>query len=889
MNTPKNFYRYTVTSRLGVQQPKLLGENDFKIDWNREDEEKFTYKKELNGKTTIRGDLYNDLLLIERSEYRCEYVDFLVESRCVTGGVEIWSTFFTGRISLNDGTWDLDRCILETKIQFINPEQCFQDNKSVEVDLMAEITPRYRVLSLPAGTVIELKQFAKAYPAGTPWSACTELVWLDPGTPEAGHWTWYQRGYVSNGISFCAGATKWARYAVTVGCSDPSPGSEWFLISTSCPGVGKKYVKPVNVYDCVTTETGPHNAETICQIVGQGTNGIVDNGMALGDVLKAFTDKFCPGVTVVSDFFQINPETPSSTNYVTGVQTKTDKIIVFQKSDVKRPSATQNATKAVWTFEKCINAICKIFNCRWRVQGNTLRVEHVSFFPQNAGLDLTVDRYKKYMVGHKKYSYATEKIPVREEFKFMEASAGDFAGVPIYYEGACVSQEGRENVVTHTADDVTTDMELCFSNADADSNDVSDRGFVFVATHQVGSDLLIISEDNILTTGQRLNNSLAWSILHRDYHRHYRPLHTGNMNNVLTDFLSVRPTKKGKTVTVPLCCGDTFNPDDTIKTGLGDGIVEKASFSLKDNTVALDLLYSIDGLTENAVPVAVNDMAEVVKNTPEEIDVLANDTDDDEIVNVQVVGAPLHGTASVTIDNKILYSPATNYVGPDLFTYRVKDTWGSWSAPAIVTIDVVPPALSLEVVNDSYSTEQDTPLNILAAAGVLDNDSTVSGVLVVTAETKATAEGGSVEIFADGSFDYTPPLAFVGIDSFTYTVTNGTDTDEGNVEILVINTGEDHLQAENYSSQDDPIAISGWCVLENFTLCRTIAAKDDATAASESVTVTVEFMTNTGCSFSAFFDFLPTDLCAAPQSPAWCDGPPGCSSVEYNVTSITII
>lgn len=783
MNTPVNRYRYTTTNIYGTAIQKPLGESSFRIEWSREEEERLSYTKKAQGKLTFTGQAFTEFYDLDKSGFRCEYVDMLIEENCSGGFVPL----FSGRISLNDGEWNVDRCEVSFKIEDIQPDQCFIDNKTQEANIF-EISSRHVVNTYPGNITIEKREFTSSGMGS--FGPCVSPVWGDTGTGASNHYESFYHTYAYNEVyQVCISTTRWARYKIVVPCGGDSPGPGWALIDTDCPGDGLTYVKPVNLFAC--TDTPVNNGGGLvtgqtheCQIVNETTGGAIDNGLSLKDVLELFVNRVCPGFTVVSDFFQINPENESTTNYVTGLTTKVNQLFIFQKSDVKRAGALNNATLAIWTPEKCLNAICRMFNCRWRVESNVFRIEHISFFSKIGGLNLTDPKYKKYVVGMHKYTYTTEKIPAKEEFKFMEASEGDFAGVPIVYTGACVTQEGRQNVQTYAAEDVTTDVELCFANADGDSNLVDDKGFVIIATS--GPANLIITEDPILSSVQKLNNSLAWAQLHRDYHRHYRPLQFGIMNNVETEFLSLKPTKKGATITIPLCCDDVFDPDDTVLTMMGQGVVDKAVFSLRDKTIQLDLLYQVGDLVINQPPVANNDVVETFKNTSLDIDVLSNDTDNegDDIQEVLIIGNPMHGAVTINPDKTINYIPYTNYVGPDLFTYQIRDAF-NWSVPALVTITVYPPAISMELVNDQYTTPKNTGLSVAAGAGLLINDSTVGGTLVCTAEIKTTALGGTIQIFADGAFTYTPPTTFVGSDSFEYTATNGTHTDTATAAILV--------------------------------------------------------------------------------------------------------
>ena len=66
------------------------------------------------------------------------------------------------------------------------------------------------------------------------------------------------------------------------------------------------------------------------------------------------------------------------------------------------------------------------------------------------------------------------------------------------------------------------------------------------------------------------------------------------------------------------------------------------------------------------------------------------------------------------------------------------------------------------------------------------NDTDLDGdALTVVAGTFVTTQGGSITIAADGSYTYTPAANFNGSDSVDYTVTDGSLTDIGTLNITV--------------------------------------------------------------------------------------------------------
>ena len=200
--------------------------------------------------------------------------------------------------------------------------------------------------------------------------------------------------------------------------------------------------------------------------------------------------------------------------------------------------------------------------------------------------------------------------------------------------------------------------------------------------------------------------------------------------------------------------------------------------------------------------------------------VLANDSDPDgDALTVSSFAAlSAHGgNVALDPDGGFTYTPAPDFNGSDSFAYTVSDGRGG-SVSATVTIDVAAvddPPLARD---DTYTTEQDTPLTVGSGTGVLANDLEPDGqVLSVTAFDASSAQGGSVAINPDGSFSYTPPNGFDGIDTFTYTSSDGALGSQATVSVTVTlpgsglalltgTSGNDNL---NVSQESLPYEIQG--------------------------------------------------------------------------------
>jgi len=172
-----------------------------------------------------------------------------------------------------------------------------------------------------------------------------------------------------------------------------------------------------------------------------------------------------------------------------------------------------------------------------------------------------------------------------------------------------------------------------------------------------------------------------------------------------------------------------------------------------------------------------------------------------------LVDAPAQGVVQVYGSGAFTYTPPSDWAGDASFTYQIGDG-ATWSGPATVTLTVAAANDAPVGVPDAYVGYQDEPLNVSTATGVLANDIDIDlpgDSLTVTVD--GAPLYGLLSLAEDGSFVYTPDPGFSGEDSFTYDVSDGSESDGPIPVSLTLRSVNDPPTAvdDNYTLADDPL------------------------------------------------------------------------------------
>ncbi len=179
-------------------------------------------------------------------------------------------------------------------------------------------------------------------------------------------------------------------------------------------------------------------------------------------------------------------------------------------------------------------------------------------------------------------------------------------------------------------------------------------------------------------------------------------------------------------------------------------------------------------LRVNRAPTANADRYQVAEDrelsVPRDAGLTANDGDpENDLLSVELISEPLHGTLQLSSDGSFVYLPAPNFFGVDEFTYIASDGI-DLSEEATVRIEVTSVNDLPTGVGDSYLVD-DRILQTTANNGLLSNDTDVDGPSLSAAVAEQPTNG-TLFLADDGSFTYLPDSGFVGLDRFSYLISD---------------------------------------------------------------------------------------------------------------------
>lgn len=550
-----------------------------------QDDKTGIYRRVLNTELVFVGAAYQSIIT-ERDLGACD-----IPIQIKYNGV----TKYTANIKLNTAATKIDPliCTVTAKLDANDDYTCFLQEYDQEINIL-EGTTKHAVKpflgEIQLQTIVEPAPTTPAtWPLSSPRTASSSFYTSAQG------WTVIRNEI--NGVTLVSSVpiplyraeinitTTYAREFVAGGTTPPGDG--WISVSG---GFARRIARVYSPARSQFLDPDPNQIIQAYDVTGLGedfTAVPIPNGVRLTDILTTFTP--C-SLSVVSDFFGINGDgtAPTNTPYTEALENLQD-YLWFQKSDVKRPQASNIATSGKTSFKKIMEVLQVMHNVRYRIAGSELRIEHVSYFTSSTGLDLTASPYSDYVDGKTSTTYDNTDAAKSEMWNWMETVSPMFTCIPIRYAEECLLSDAQDEI-PYTATDMNSDVLYIQGNPDR----VDDKGFVPVAAYRNGSDYYLVQETNLVDGNLYPNSHLAWANLLAHYHTYERLYPTGTLNNAATTFDSSRRRKVGEQIDIILSNAsywNTFNAGSSVETVIGVGEVTRADYDTLTCRLGLNVRY----------------------------------------------------------------------------------------------------------------------------------------------------------------------------------------------------------------------------------------------------------------------------------------------------------
>jgi VCBS repeat-containing protein len=211
---------------------------------------------------------------------------------------------------------------------------------------------------------------------------------------------------------------------------------------------------------------------------------------------------------------------------------------------------------------------------------------------------------------------------------------------------------------------------------------------------------------------------------------------------------------------------------------------DRFSFSVTDGIDTVTSQVTVTVAPVNDAPEIAGDAFEVTEDGSVTRSVTVSDIDGDPLV-IDLGVAPTLGAVTINPDNSYTYTPFENANGSDSFTLTVFDGTETTSADVSVTILSVNDAPT--AIDDAVTLREDQSVTLSLA----DNDVDVDTGDLLTVTAVGLAQNGTAILQTDGTVLYTPTQDFYGVDTFTYTLSDGNGGESvGSVRLFVQSQGE---------------------------------------------------------------------------------------------------
>lgn len=354
--------------------------------------------------------------------------------------------------------------------------------------------------------------------------------------------------------------------------------------------IGVGYFRAPLIVGEVTSTTGTASYWYNAQVTSFLDQDGVDNGRELAAIFDDMFDGFgcAPDLRVKSDFLNIHfvGDAPSNAAYSRAAE-RLNELLVFQRSDIMKWDADQNASILETSVEDFINIFVKLFNMAWTITRSGavdyFVLEHISFFDSIVQNDFSAS---KYLRKHEAFDQRLEDYPKNEYFELLSGRKLTRFG-PAYMEyTGCITPKAQSS--DHIFANLSTDFVGMIINNDPNDNM---EGFFLMSCFKL-DDFFSMYQDYGLLNGPLSNYEIIKYYWRHNIHGDFT---LKMLNGLLSESLTATTQKKKKkqpavSVVVERNIELLFDAGMQQETAVGAGEVQSAQYDTRTGAITLQLL-----------------------------------------------------------------------------------------------------------------------------------------------------------------------------------------------------------------------------------------------------------------------------------------------------------
>ena len=378
-------------------------------------------------------------------------------------------------------------------------------------------------------------------------------------------------------------------YGFTVSNTVSPSGSGWVL-EWDAPQAGLyKWVRSPDNATSVTYHYSNPEPTTYMYLIVNVDFDIRARGVLLSDAIEHIIYYGYINFPTVNPYNVTSLFLDSATNPFTGGKNYWQYLMLVQSSDMKPTS--DPATNMMISLSKVMGFI-KYLNLYWYIEYDDVLskynvvIEHEKYFENGMSYstqltDISINE------GESRLILSYESNPQKSDiFSVAFATTKDFIGLPIKYPVSRTSDSDNQM----SFDSLTTDVTAFVYTPDNSPNDI----VMMLQTRKetgVSNEVYYCETTTAYQTGRpMINGRLSIGNVQSDFWTYGRPTTTGYVNNIEVTFDSVARQRTQTNVPYKTCF-KTFDAYKLVSSPLGIAEVKSASYSVKNNTFKLELLY----------------------------------------------------------------------------------------------------------------------------------------------------------------------------------------------------------------------------------------------------------------------------------------------------------